>query len=215
MRLISYFWLKFVKVASTGRQPAARTSYKTRKMKIENPAAFSFLMQDDIYLSQHDKAAYSTAAIVYNFESPPVAETVPVAEPPVEAISTVTSFKYLGDFKKQLLIIVHYTHLEFIDDNHLTAMENILKRLGHSVNDAAIFNLAKYNDASFEQILTFFSPDKLLILGADALPPGVPKLELNKPQLLDKRNCLYSFSFEEMMANVEYKKVFWEQMKQL
>lgn len=189
-------------------------------MNVENPAAFRFLMHDDIYLLPGDKVIYSVSAI-----NAPVTEAQPIPEVVVTPLVSVTlpataappvlNFKYLGGFKKKLLIVVHYDNVEFIDAQHLTAIENILKRLGLTLDDAAIFNRATAVNTSFEQLSSFFGPEKWLILGTDALPPGIESLELNKPKLLNNRNCLYSYSFAAMMDHVEYKKIFWEQMKQL
>jgi hypothetical protein len=167
-------------------------------VQIENPIAFSFIMQDELYLLNADKALY------INKEAPqPIIETPPV------------NFNYLGAHKKKFLILVHYPELEFIDEKHLAALQSVLKRLELGMDDVAIFNSAKYADVKFEQLMDFFTPQKLLLLGQAALPEGLETLALNKLQQLNKCNALFSFSFDEMMENNENKKAFWEQMKQL
>jgi DNA polymerase III psi subunit len=171
-------------------------------MKIENPIAYSFIMQDEVYLLNKDKTVYSTN-IVSSAESAPVLETQPV------------NFNYLGKHKKHFLVIVHYPDLEFINDKHLTALENIFKRLELSIDDVAILNSARHNDVTFEQLADFFKPQKLLLLGKNSLPDTTETLMLNTPQKINNCDILFSFSFDEMMDNNEYKKAFWEQMKQL
>ncbi len=171
-------------------------------MKIENPIAYGFIMQDELYLLNNDKTTHSTT-IVSPAEPIPVLETQPV------------SFNYMGKHKKHFLVIVHYPNLEFIDDKHLTALENIFKRLELEIDDVAILNSARHNDVTFEQMTDFFKPQKLLLLGKNSLPGITGTLILNTPQKIDNCNTLFSFSFDEMMDNNEYKKAFWEQMKQL
>jgi len=166
-------------------------------MKVENPVAYRFILQDEIYLLDKDKALYMQA------EPQPVIQTQPV------------KFNYLGGHKKNFLVIVHYSDLEFIHDKHLTALQSILNRLELSLDDVAILNRATYQDASFEHLTGFFTPRKLLILGSNALPEGIDSVGLNKPAELDNCRTLFSFSFDEMMDNNEYKKAFWEQLKQL
>lgn len=166
-------------------------------MKIENPVAFRFIMQDDIYLLNNDKALYA------NSDAQPVIAAQPV------------SFNYLGGNKKKFLVVVHYPELEFIADNHLTALQNIFKRMELGMDDVAIFNKAAYNDATVGDLFHFFGPQKLLLLGRQALPEGIEKLTLNVPAMLNDRTALFSFSFDEMMDNTENKKAFWEQVKQL
>jgi len=171
-------------------------------MKIENPVAFSFIMQDEIYLLNNDKTFYSVDTI-----SEPV--QAPVPETPK------ADFKYLGKHKKQFLVITHYPESEFMDSGHLKALENTLIRLEFSLDDVAIFNLAAYPGVAFNPLWDFFNPKTLLILGKEALPNGMETLELNKIEKLNNCNTLFTYSFGAMMSSTENKKAFWEQMKQL
>ena len=177
-------------------------------MTIENPLAFSFIMQDDIYLLPQDKTAFADKPAVAAIPEP-----VEIIIPVVETQSI--SFNYLGGHKKNFLIIVHYPGLEFMDEKHLTALENTLKRLEYSLDDTAIFNIAKHAAVTFEQLEKFFNPKKLLIMGATSLPVGIDQLSLNSVKKASNRDALFTFSFDEMMTSNENKKVFWEQIKQL
>jgi DNA polymerase III psi subunit len=167
-------------------------------VNIENPAAFSFIMQDEIYLLNKDKIEYGK----------PRATDTAITTPEL-------SFNYLGGNKKNFLVVVHYPELEFIAESHLTALENILKRLEFSLDDIAILNKAKYDDVTLAGLTNFFKPAKLLLLGSNALPQGSGALSSNEPKQINNFNVLFTFSFDEMMDNQEYKKAFWEQMKKL
>jgi len=155
-------------------------------------------MQDELYLLNKDK-------ITNNISSKPV----PVVETPQ------ADFNFMGGNKKNFLVVVYYPALEFIESNHLAALENILKRLGFSLDDAAVFNKATHNDITITQLMDFFKPQKLLVLGQQSLPVGIGPLTFNKPQRINNCHTLFSFSFGEMMDNNEHKKIFWEQMKLL
>jgi hypothetical protein len=190
-------------------------------MKIENPLALRFIMQDEVYLLNSDKALFAEAA------AQPAAEDVqqPAAELPAQPVAAVSqpiaketlpvSFNYLGGNKKSVLVITHYPKLDFIDEAHLTALQNIFKRLELSMDDVAIFNRAKYTAAAFAELSGFFKPQKMLLLGTNALPVGMDTLTLNKLRQISGVNTLYSFSFADMMDNNDRKKAFWDQMKQL
>jgi hypothetical protein len=171
---------------------------------IENPLAFGFIMQDDIFLLNNDKAVYN---------NPPVIEEETIELPVTETLSI--SFNYLGKHKKNFLIITHYPNIDFIAPNHLTALENTIKRLDFSLDDVAILNRANHPEASLEELTAFFSPQKLLVLGQHALPAELKSIAINKLHPLNSCRTLFTFSFDEMMDNNEYKKAFWEQMKQL
>lgn len=187
-------------------------------MNIENPAALHFIMQDDLFFLNTDKNLYNNKLVA---DETPVAEaviTAPVVISPVVEIAVVekpVEFKYHGKNKKNFLVLVHYPTLEFIHETHLTALENILKRKGFEIDDVAIVNLAKQEAVSFENLTNYFKPQKMLILGKNAQPQGIQPLELNVPQQAAGLATLYSFSFDEMMDNNDYKKAFWEQMKGL
>jgi hypothetical protein len=191
-------------------------------MNIENPIAFSFIMQDDIYLLNKDKEQYSTVAVsepVSILAEPEPEYAAAVADLVATAITAAepmpVNFNYLGGHKKNFLVIVHYPEHDFMHEKHLAALESTLTRLGFSRDDVAIFNKAKYIDVEFAALATYFKPEKLLILGKGSLPTGIEAIELNKLKQLNSGPALFTFSFDEMMDSIENKKAFWEQMKQL
>ncbi len=166
-------------------------------MKIENPAALRFIMQEEIYLLPADKTEQ------------PIAITQPVL------ITKSIDYNYLGKYKKGFLIVTHYTNEEYMFAEHIAALENILKRKEYSMDDVAIFNLFTYPQLDFEQLQSYFNPKKLLLLGKNALPANLPALTFNQPQKINEYTALYTFSFDEMMDNIPNKKAFWDQMKNL
>jgi hypothetical protein len=171
-------------------------------VKIENPAALSFILHDDVYLLNADKAAYILNA------APETTVGHVLKTPEV-------SFNYLGSNKKQFLILVYYPGLEFMAAGHQAALESTLNRLKFDLDDVAVFNRANYPDVNFEALLEFFKPQLLLILGKPALPGGMAAPLFNKTGRMDTYSALFTFSFDEMMDSNENKKIFWEQIKQL
>jgi hypothetical protein len=209
LKPFNYFWLKFVKV------------------KVENPVALRFILQDELYLLKTEKPLYENLEItepeiqagapVPSATAPIVTKPQPatVAIPAPEVTAPPIVFNYLGKNQKNFLVLVHYPNLEFIDEAHLTALTNIIKRKDLSLDDIAIVNLAKQASTGYNHLVAFFKPAKLLILGPKSMPEGISPLSLNTPASLGNITRLYSFAFGEMMDNVEYKKAFWEQMKTL
>jgi hypothetical protein len=193
-------------------------------VKIENPVALRYLLQDELYLLNTDKLLYTEGAIAPPPAEQPAAPIIPVV-PTVKEPEPVTvaptpevktpplTFNYLGKNLKNFVVLVHYPNLEFIDDAHLTALTNIIKRKDLAIDDLAIVNLAHHSTAKYDELLTFFKPTKLLILGSAALPQSIAPLTLNVPKPLGALTALQSFSFGEMMDSVDNKKAFWEQVK--
>ncbi|MGF7074398.1 hypothetical protein [Mucilaginibacter sp. 3215] len=197
-------------------------------MKVENPAAFRFLLEDELYLLNADKMLYDKIAepeLTTAEPSSPIIEQITpgsattrpalAAEPQPVIPTPVAGFKYKGQNLKNFLVLTSYSTDEFIKAEHLTALENILKRKELGPDDVAIFNLANYSETKFSQLKPFFKPTKVLVLGGDALPQDIKVLKPNKPVTSNGITVLYSYSFDEMMNNVEYKKTFWELVKTL
>jgi hypothetical protein len=208
LKPFNYFWLKFVKV------------------KVENPVALRFILQDELYLLNTDKPLYENivmAAPIAEEATPIITEAMPIARQPEPVIAALqpevktlpVSFNYLGKNLKNFLVLVHYPDLDFIDETHLTALINIIKRKELAIDDLAIVNLAKQVNTHYDELIKFFKPAKLLVLGNKALPQGIPPLVLNTPKSLNGSTSLYSFAFGEMMESTDDKKAFWEQMKTL
>jgi len=178
-------------------------------VKVEDNNALRFILQDEIYLLNDDKTQYSAPTI-----SAHVTETIPAISTPVIETPRPT-FNYLGSNKKNFLVLVNYADQEFIKDDHLAALESVLSRLGHSREDIAILNLAKLDWADHGAILEHFTPKTMVILGQKARPSGMSNLKFNQVEKTGPINVLHTFAFDEMMTNVDNKKAFWEQMKNL
>ena len=183
-------------------------------MNIENPRAFSFIMQDDIYLLDADKQLYASSAQQAAATVAAEPEAVYVAPLPVKETQPL-NFNYLGGNKKNFCVLVHYPEHDFMHEKHLAALEATIGRLGFTREDVAIFNRAQYPDAVFELISAFFKPQKLLILGSSSLPVDIGSIALNTQKIINNHPTLFTFSFDEMMDSVENKKAFWEQIKLL
>lgn len=186
-------------------------------MNVENPIAFRFIMQDDIYLLEIDKNSYSSPAAATTADTvsgpEPVYNITPIARAVTEK-KEPESFKFMGGNKKHYLILTHYPNAGFIDDGHLAALQSTLGRLNTSADDVAIVNLASYPGTDLDALRNFFNPQKILFLGKNSLPAGMHDSPPNQITPVDGIRALLTFSFDEMMNSVDHKKAFWEQMKQ-
>lgn len=189
-------------------------------MATDNPALLHHFLQDDLYLLKEDQNVYSNLT-VKEVLAPAEQPVSPVVEAPkAEPVQSVTetpklNFKYLGSNKKKFLILVNYADAQYMAEVHLKALESTLGRKTLSIDDVAIVNIAAYTNYSHRDYLTFFTPEKLLILGASSIPTGLSAVKLNAIEQLENRLQLYTHNFDEMLADREKAKAFWEQMKNL
>ncbi|WP_454803518.1 hypothetical protein [Mucilaginibacter phyllosphaerae] len=204
-------------------------------MKVDNPQAFRYIMQEEIYLLPGDKVTTPVPdAPAIAEDKPEVTETPVVQTAPAQTVTIPTvpviatpqiaqpafetpkaGFNYLGNNNKKFLILVNYNNEEHIAADHLAALQNILKRKELSLDDVAILNVNKYLPVKLAELAAHFAPTRLVIMGAGSLPDGIGKLPLNQPLQGKKTHVLYSFSFDEMMSSNDNKKTFWEHMKTL
>jgi hypothetical protein len=196
-------------------------------VRVENPAALRFILQEDIYLLQSDtvnqqatpeapqpvdvQPAEPVAAPVAEIKQPePITQTL-VTTPAKE--TPAPTYNYLGENKKQFLILTHYANEDVIAADHLAALQSILKRKDYDMADIAILNVARTMVNNIIELITYFKPEKLLILGEAAVPAGMGVPPLNQPKKMKNGVLLHSFSFDEMMSSTDNKKAFWDQMK--
>ena len=183
-------------------------------MKLDNTLAqLHYFLQDDLYLLKTDQEGYRNPQA----QPVPTAATTPeitIADSPVITKQTpATTFKYLGDNQKHFLVLCHYPDVEYMADAHLTALISTVTRLNYTQPDLAIVNLAQYPTTDWQQLADFFEPQKLLVLGSNAQPNGLPKLVQNETDQADGCMALYTFSFDEMIGQKENTKAFWNQIK--
>ena len=192
-------------------------------MKLDIPLnQLRYFLQDDLYLLNADKQAYINPQPQQNLTveelpvaaSPkPVSDKAPTPPAPVIDETPAITFKYLGGNQKRFLVLCHYPTAEYMAEAHLTALLNTVTRLNFTQQDLAIVNLFNYPAATYQELLNFFNPAKLLVLGAAALPAGLPSINQNEVQAIAQCQALYTFSFDEMMGNKENTKAFWNQIK--
>jgi hypothetical protein len=186
-------------------------------MTLEYDSALRFLINEDLYLLSNE------AGTVNNFlpeerdttteRDSTDAPIVVLAEP--EPIAAPLQFKYLGKNSGAFLILINYKGLEYMDQKHQDALNNTLQRKGLSFDDVAIVNLDGYPNADADELIAYFSPKKIMVMGAECLLPAWRNLKINK--LEERAGCtaLYTYSFTQMMGDKEKTKAFWEKMKLL
>jgi len=167
-------------------------------VKVEDTNALHFILQDEIYLLDEDKARYSISA-----------------RPTAEIKTLPISFNYLGANKKNFVLLVHYPSHEFIQEDHLTALLSILTAKKLSLVDVAIVNIARQSRSGFADIQSFFQAKTIVLLGKDAAPEALPPAKFNVIEEVNGLKLLHTYAFNEMMDSTVSKKAFWEQVKTL
>lgn len=200
----------------------------------------SYFLQEEIFLLKADKSLYQNtpqqAEITEQVQEQAAPQPTPVATahatapppavPATPTISTaaitpaiaitqtpVITFNYSGGNQKKFLVLVHYPATDFMAAEHLAALNGTLARINYMPDDIAIVNMAQAEVKEWAAISKFFAPQKLLVLGAKAMPATIPALQINTIQNAGTTATLYTFGFDEMMGNKDNTRIFWNLIK--
>ena len=117
---------------------------------------------------------------------------------------------FLGENKKNILILVNYENISFLPDDELTFLTNMLTACKLNLADVAIINLNKIQDTSYKEILRKISGSIILLFGIDfsalSLPVSFPHFQV---QAFNNYTFLYTPSLGEMSADKILKSKLW------
>ncbi len=169
-----------------------------------NPAALQALMSETIFTN-------GTADVVAAPET-----AAPESERIVENIAPVTTeeFIYQGDKSNGILFILRYPAYPYFSPQAEEAFVKTIGALKLTLQNVAVLNLANaHNPNDFKRIMTFFEPKKITLLGVEPASLNLPAIGHNAYMKGRVATVFNTFSFEEMFADVDKKKLFWNEFK--
>jgi len=126
------------------------------------------------------------------------------------------SWKYLGDFKKKILFIVHYERAVFIPDDQLNFLTTILSACKLSLADIAILNLANAPSGIYKHIQKKFKSNVAILIG---ITPEKLEMPINFPdfqvQPFDSCTFLSAPGIEQMENDKLLKSKLWVSLRKI
>jgi len=143
-----------------------------------------------------------------------MSETLFIPKTPQQELTSAEEFIYQGDKSTGVLFILRYPDYPYFSP---AAEEAFLKTIGalqlHAGN-VAVVNLANsHNSNDWKRIMAFFQPKKITLLGVEPISLGLPAIAHNSYMHGKIATVFNTFSFEEMFADVQKKKMFWMEFK--
>lgn len=175
-----------------------------------NPVALQALMSETIFTQ--------------GFEADELDRATPVADAAVKAAegaapapvggSPLEEFVYQGDKSTGVLFILRYPDYPYFSPQAEDAFVKTIGALKLSPDNVAVVNLANaHNPNDFKQIMEFFKPTKITLLGVEPASLKLPAIAHNSYMKGRVATVFNTFSFEEMFADVEKKKAFWGEFR--
>lgn len=128
-------------------------------------AALHLFFTDDVYLVNEPGVQYDVAGnAADDSEISANGNRIAEADVPVSAASAI-EFKYLGNNKRNILILVNDEQNEVSDDAGRELLRKIVKSVNLTANDFALLNYAKYKGTGFKQLFEHFSCNLVFSFG--------------------------------------------------
>jgi len=119
-------------------------------------------------------------------------------------------WKYLGENKKNILIVVDYPDAIYLPDEELSFLTSMLTACGLSLADVAIVNRNYYVTADYKDLIAQFSSKIIFLFGVDPVSFGLPvSFPHFQVQSFAKTTFLFTPPLEERKKDDLLKSKLW------
>jgi hypothetical protein len=149
---------------------------------------------------------------------PAKAKNKPEPLPPESKLDdpTAIGWKYLGENKKKVLIIVRYAGITHLPDKQLSFLSKLLAACNLNTGDVAILNFQNYDQGDFDEIMNHFTPKVVLLFETQPAEFGMP---MNFPefQVQKHKDAVFvsSPSLEKIEPDKSLKGKLWICLKKI
>lgn len=164
----------------------------------DNPIALQALMNETLFSTgfSTDNAPENNSLSAVDWDSSP------------------EEFVFKGDKRTGVLFILRYPSYPYFSPAAEEAFVKTIGALQLTPENVAVVNLANpQNPNDFKRIMSFFEPKKITLLGVEPASLKLPEIAHNSYMKGRVATVFNTFSFEEMFADVNKKKIFWAEFK--
>ena len=130
--------------------------------------------------------------------------------------AALPGWKWLGENRKNILIIVSYPDAVHLPDNDLVFLTGIIGACKLSMADVAVVNLNNHPQASYKELVAFFKSKIVLLFAVEpaafGLPMSFPHFQI---QPFAGNSFLFSPSLKELENDKVLKSKLWVCLKRL
>ncbi|MGB7528788.1 hypothetical protein [Sphingobacterium cellulitidis] len=176
-----------------------------KNLVTDNPIAIQALMSETVFdIPDSTMSIVETQSVVSNNTTPQQGHFQASAE----------EFVYQGDKSTGILFILRYPDFPYFSPQAEEAFLKTIGALQLNAGNVAVLNLANpHNPNEWKRIMQFFQPKKITLLGVEPTSLNLPEIGHNSYMRGKIATVFNTFSFEEMFADVQKKKLFWMEFK--
>lgn len=168
------------------------------QLTTNNPIALQTLLSETLFVPKETETGLSS--------HPPVANDTGAVE--------TEEFIYQGNKSTGVLFILRYPDFPYFSPQAEEAFVKTIGALQLTKENVAVVNLANpHNPNDFKRIMQFFQPTKITLLGVEPISLKLPEIAHNSYMKGRVATVFHTFSFEEMFADVQKKRLFWNEFK--
>lgn len=134
---------------------------------------------------------------------------------PVEPVAAAPVFKFLGNNKRNILILVNDPENEVSDEKGRELLRKIVKSVNLTANDFALLNYANYANVDFTQLQAHFSSAVVFAFGVSSRQLGLAGHPENTVIMAGAVKLIFSAELRKLEEDQNGKKVLWGSLKQL
>jgi hypothetical protein len=135
---------------------------------------------------------------------------------PVKEEAKSTGWKSLGDNKKNILVLVNYSGVEYLPEQQLNFLNGMLGACKLELSDIALINIGDHHSASYKEIMLQFKSRIILLFDiaptSIGLPLDFPHFQI---QPFSGNSFLYSPSLDELENDKMLKSKIWVCLRRL
>ena len=125
-----------------------------------------------------------------------------------------TKIRHLGLNNQHIVFLVDNADHKYLPDAEMEMLTNLLTACKLSVADIALVNFAHCPDITYENLISEFRSEKILVFGITTkdlnLPFNVPEFQIQKFQ---NQTYLFNPSLEKIVNDLHLKKNLWNCLK--
>lgn len=181
-----------------------------------DPIALRYLMTETLFAIEDGDVP--TAA---ELQDDTVVAVIPAdrpgeAEERAPVVRTAPVFSFLGENKQGYLFVTHDPQSDYMSAPAMEAFTKTLAARNLAQADVAVFNLAQHGEqVVISDLVSFFKPRAVILLGPAAPMLGIPALAFNTVGAVGDVAVFQTYSFDVLIQDAEKKSTFWPVLKSL
>lgn len=138
------------------------------------------------------------------------------SSPAVDDKKLQEQWKFLGENKRKVFIVVKYSDAVHIPDKQLEFLTNLLSACKLNLGDTAVLNFQNQTEKNFNEIISNFKSKTVFLFGVGPEEFGMPLLFPHfQVQLFKEATYLFAPSLEEIEPDKILKSKLWVCFKKI